>query len=49
MALGPLVAALAFDLLGSYTLVFLAYAAGALISAFCFYLAGRPVRSPSAA
>jgi len=47
MAAGPLLAALAFDLLRSYSLVFLAYAAGAFLSAACFYFAGRPVRSPA--
>lgn len=48
LALGPLVAAIAFDTMGSYNVVFSAYGVGALISAMFFYLAKRPSRSPSA-
>jgi OFA family oxalate/formate antiporter-like MFS transporter len=46
MASGPLVAALAFDALGSYNLVFSAFAVGTFISGVSFYLARRPSRSP---
>ena len=44
MALGPLVAAAAFDLMGSYIPVLSAYAVGAFIAGFFFFLARRPVR-----
>ena len=42
LALGPLVAAIAFDLMGSYDLVFSVFAVGALVSSLFFYLARRP-------
>ena len=43
MAAGPLVAALAFDILGNYTFIFSAFSAGTAISGVCFYLARRPL------
>jgi MFS family permease len=49
MATGPLIAALAFDMLGSYTFVFTAYSIGAGVAGVLFYLARRPSRSPSPA
>lgn len=42
MALGPLTAAIAFDLLGSYNVVLSVYSAGVFVSAACFYLARKP-------
>ncbi len=42
MALGPLVAAFAYDLTGSYKTVFAAYAAGALVAGLFFARAKRP-------
>jgi MFS family permease len=47
LALGPLIAAIAFDLLGSYDFVFSAFAVGALVSSLFFYLARRPSQSSS--
>ncbi len=47
IAIGPLLAAVAFDLMGSYNFIFLAYAAGAMVSSVFFYLAKRPSPSPS--
>ena len=44
MALGPLVAAAAFDRMGSYVPVLTAYAVGAFIAGFLFLLARKPVR-----
>lgn len=44
LAAGPLVAALAFDLLGSYTVVLTAYGAAALSAGFLFWLARPPRR-----
>lgn len=49
MALGPLTAAIAFDLMGSYNFVLSVYAAGVFISAACFYLARKPSVPSSAA
>ncbi len=43
MAAGPLVAALAFDILGNYTFIFSAFSVGTAISGVCFYLARRPL------
>ena len=48
LALGPLLAAIAFDIMGSYNVVFAAYAGGAMISSVFFYLAKRPSPPPSA-
>jgi MFS family permease len=45
LATGPLLAALGFDLLGSYTVVFAVYGAISYVSGVCFLLARRPVRS----
>jgi MFS family permease len=42
MALGPLTAAIAFDLMGSYNVVLSVYSAGVFVSAACFYLARKP-------
>ena len=42
---GPLLAAIAFDCMGSYNFVFSTYAGGAMVSSLFFYLARRP--SPS--
>ena len=42
MAAGPLVAAAAFDLMGSYGPVLGAYAGGSFLAGFCFLLAKRP-------
>jgi MFS family permease len=47
LAAGPLLAAIAFDLMGSYNWVFSVYAGGAMLSSVFFYLARRPSRSPS--
>ena len=44
MAAGPLVAALAFDLMGSYTVVFTAYGLTTVLSGVLFYAARRPSR-----
>lgn len=44
MAAGPLVAAAAFDLMGSYGPVLGAYAGGSFLAGFCFLLAKRPVK-----
>ena len=44
MAAGPLVAALAFDLMGSYTVVFTVYGLTTLLSGVLFYAARRPSR-----
>jgi MFS family permease len=44
LAFGPLLAAVAFDIMGSYNFVFSAYAGGAMVSAVFFYLARRPSR-----
>jgi MFS family permease len=49
MAAGPLVAALAFDILGSYTFIFSAFGVGTAISGACFYLARRPSLPASSA
>jgi MFS family permease len=49
MAAGPLVAALAFDLLGSYTVVFTVYGLVTLVSGALFYLARRPSVAPAKA
>jgi MFS family permease len=43
-AMGPLIAAVAFDLLGSYQLVFAAYSLGALVAGVFLYHARKPVR-----
>ena len=45
MATGPLIAAVAFDLLGSYTVVLSVYSIAALAAGLFFYLAKRPSRS----
>jgi MFS family permease len=42
MAMGPLTAAVAFDLMGSYDFVLSAYSAGVFLSAVCFYFARKP-------
>ena len=47
MALGPLVAAAAFDRMGSYVPVLTAYAVGAFVAGFLFLLARKPARRPS--
>ncbi len=44
MALGPLVAAAAFERMGSYEPILSIYAAGAFVAGFFFLLAKRPVR-----
>ena len=44
MALGPLVTALAFDLMGSYEPVHTVYAVGAFVAGFFFLAARRPRR-----
>ena len=49
MALGPLTAAIAFDLMGSYNFVLSAYSAGVFVSAACFYLARKPSLPSSSA
>jgi MFS family permease len=45
-ALGPLVAALAYDGSGSYQPVFLVFAAAAVVGAVCVFAARPPVRGP---
>ena len=47
MATGPLVAAAAFQIMGSYGPVLTAYAAGAFLAGFFFLLAKRPQRKPA--
>jgi len=47
LAAGPLLAAIAFDEMGSYNGVFTVFAGGAIVSSVFFYLAKRPSRSPS--
>ena len=47
LAAGPLLAAIAFDFMGSYNFVFSTYAGGAMVSSLFFYLARRPSPSPS--
>lgn len=47
LAAGPLLAAIAFDQMGSYNWVFTAFAGGAIVSSVFFYLARRPSRSTS--
>ena len=49
MALGPLTAAIAFDLMGSYDFVLSVYSAGVFVSAACFYLARKPSPASSSA
>ncbi len=44
MAFGPLVAAAAFELMGSYIPVLSAYGVGAFIAGFFFFLARRPIK-----
>jgi len=48
MATGPLLAAVAFDLMGSYQVVFTIYAVCAIVASVILYYARKPVRSPAA-
>lgn len=45
-AIGPLAGSIAFDMLGSYTVIFLVFSALSLVSAVCAFCAKPPARAP---